>query len=338
MKAFALASPKDFAEAASLLAEKTFSLPVLKAGGMDVVDHLKENLLEPDVLVNIKRLRSAGAAKDGISMDAGTIRIEATATLSDIVESPILNQHARAVALSVASAATPAVRNVATAAGNLLQRPRCWYYRHEQFECLKKGGTTCYSIEGENAYHAIFGPGPCHIVHPSNLAVALMIAGATIHLTGGKRPSLPIADLFHMPEQGVGSEHNLDPREVVTHITLPALPASGFWTIRHKQSFDWPLAMAAVGLTLDGAKIKSAVVCAGAVAPIPWMLPKVADALAGLNLADEPAITKALALAVEGAKPMRDNAYKLKLLPVAIKRALMTAAGKTFDEQTGAWA
>jgi len=220
------------------------------------------------------------------------------------------------------------VRNVATAAGNLLQRPRCWYYRHDQFDFLKKGGPTCYAAIGENKYHAIFGDGPCHIVHPSNLAPALTVCNGMVHLIGGERKEIPLADLFHMPDKGVKTESNLQLGEIITHITCDPAPVSGFYAIKEKQSFDWPLAAASVVLELDGAKIKAARVCAGAVAPIPWQLPAVNDALKGVSFDDDAALRKACALSTIGAKPMTDNAYKLKLLPVAIRRAILIAAGK----------
>jgi xanthine dehydrogenase YagS FAD-binding subunit len=292
---------------------------------MDVLDHLKEGLCEPDALINIKRLRDGSSP---VSAAGGEVRIEATTTLAEIAASPVIQQQVPGMGQAALSAATPQVRNVATAAGNLLQRPRCWYYRDESIQCLKKGGDRCYAVEGENKFHAIFGDGPCHIVQPSNLAPALMVCDGVVHLTGGDRESLPIAKLFHMPDKGVRDEHNLEKGEVITHITCKAAPHSGFYSIKEKQSFDWPLVMACVALELDGDTIKSARVCAGAVAPVPWMLPKVGEALAGVKVTDDAALRKAAAVSTDGAKPMTGNAYKVKLLPVAVRRAVLAAAGK----------
>jgi xanthine dehydrogenase YagS FAD-binding subunit len=332
MTAFAIAQPATFMDASTLLADKRFSLPVIKAGGMDVVDHLKEGLIAPDVLINIKRLRREGNVQavsmiDGIDRDP-SIEIEATATLSEMVASSILRKNAPVVAQSLEDAATPQVRNVGTAAGNLLQRPRCWYYRNEQFDCLKKGGHLCYAVNGENRYHAIFGGGPCHIVHPSNLAPALVVCDAKVQVLGGKRDTIKIADLFHMPDRGIASESNLEAGEVVTHITLSARPTSGFYAIKEKQSFDWPVVMVAVALEMDGTAIKAAQVCAGAVAPTPWPLPKVAEALRGVDVNDDAALRKACQSAADGARAMSDNAYKITLLPVAVRRAVLRAAGR----------
>ncbi len=333
MNPFAIAKPRDYAQAAELLRDKRFKLPILKAGGMDVVDHLKEGLIEPDLLIDVKRVKAQGAAKavstEG-GREGGRLRIEAEATLADLVDSPVLKEQAPVISAALEGAATPQVRNVATAAGNLLQRPRCWYYRNDQFNCLKKGGPTCYAVEGENKFHAIFGDGPCHIVHPSNLAPALYVCDGTVHLTGGEagREKLALAELYHTPDKGVRDEHNLKPGEVITHITLAPALKSGFYAVKEKQSFDWPLVLAAVALELDGNVIRKARVCAGAVAPVPWPLPAVEQALASLNLDDAAKIRQACTKSIDGAKPMTQNSYKLKLLPVAIHRAILRAAGR----------
>jgi xanthine dehydrogenase YagS FAD-binding subunit len=335
VNSFAIAQARSYQEASQLLLDKgggKFTLPIIKAGGMDVLDHLKEGLIEPDLLVNIKRIRQdprSGSIFLSGGVDRDTeLTIDATTTLTEIVESGLLRRHAPVVSQSLESAASPQVRNVGTAAGNLLQRPRCWYYRNDQFDCLKKGGATCYAVHGENQYHAIFGDGPCHIVHPSNLAPALLVCDAVVHVVGGKRESLPCADLFHMPDRGVRTEHNLEPGEVLTHITLKPRPKSGFYSIKEKQSFDWPVAMCAAALEMTGDIIQSARICAGAVAPTPWPLPHVEQALRGVNVTDEAAIRKACDGASNGAKPMSQNAYKLKLLPVAVRRAVLRAAGR----------
>ena len=289
---------------------------------MDIVDHMKEGLQAPDLLIDVRRLGSRTA----ISISGDTILFDASVTLARLAESSFIQKNAPALAQAAASAATPQVRNVATAAGNLLQRPRCWYYRQAQFDCLKKGGDRCYAVQGENKYHAIFGGGPCHIVHPSNIAPALMLGDATLHLTGGDREMLAVRDLFHLPESGVKSEHTLQPDEVITQISMKTISRSGFYAVKEKQSFDWPLVFAVASLDVEDAKIRNARVVVGAVAPVPWELPDVAAALDGVHVLHEDIIDEACALATRGAEPMSDNAYKLKLLPVAIRRAVQQAA------------
>jgi xanthine dehydrogenase YagS FAD-binding subunit len=323
MNRFAIARPRTAEEASALLADGRFALPVLKAGGMDLLDRMKEGLVEPDLLVDVRSIGSGDAIADA----GGAVRIAATATLAEIAAARLVRERAPALAQAAADAATPQVRNAATIAGNLLQRPRCWYFRNAQFDCLKKGGHTCFAVEGDNRYHAIFGGGPCHIVHPSNLAPALVACGALVHVTGGDRASIPIEALFHAPDRGITSEHELAPAEVVTHVTVEPAPRSGFHAVKAKQSFDWPLVLAAVAVTVEGGAIAAARVCAGAVAPVPWRLPRVEAALRGVRPDDDAALRAACSRATESARPMTGNACKLDLLPVAIARAVRLAAG-----------
>jgi xanthine dehydrogenase YagS FAD-binding subunit len=330
MNPFAVAQPRNLEQARQLLGDRRFSLPVLKAGGMDVLDHLKEGLTEPDLLINIRSLRHSPTARpvsvqrDGSSR---TLRIEATTTLAQIATSKLLNEQAPVIAQAAGDAATPQVRNVATAAGNLLQRPRCWYYRNDQFHCLKKGGHHCFAVEGENKFHAIFSEGPCYIVHPSNLAPAMYVLDGAVHVIGAGRDSIPIAGLYRTPDRGVRDEHDLRPAEVVTHLAIGAAPHSAFYAVKEKRSFDWPLVMAAAALELNGDTISAARVCAGAVAPVPWALPRVERALAGVSLDDEQRLRKACSAAGARARPMSQNGYKVSLLPIAVYRAVRKAAG-----------
>jgi xanthine dehydrogenase YagS FAD-binding subunit len=332
MNSVAIAQPKTFEQAQRALEDNRFSLPVLKAGGMDVLDHLKEGLSEPDLLVNIKTVRRDAAARpiDTHRGDKGSngIRIEATTTLAEIAASSLVNREAPVIAQAAGDAATPQVRNAATAAGNLLQRPRCWYYRAAQFNCLKKGGGRCYAVDGENKFHAIFSEGPCYIVHPSNLAPALYVLNGAVHVIGGERDTIPVTRLYHTPDRGLLDEHDLQPNEVITHLTLDAAPHSAFYAIKEKQSFDWPLVVAAVALEMRGEVIAGARVCAGAVAPVPWTLPRVERALTGVSIDDTLELRAACAAAGERAQPMTQNGYKVDLLPVAVYRAVRKAGGR----------
>ncbi len=330
MNRFAILRADSFDRASQMLREERFSLPVVKAGGMDIVDHLKEGLIEPDALVDVLGAEGGTRAPIQELRDAsgGRLRFSALTTLAEIASSELVRGRFPALAQSADSAATPQVRNVATSAGNLLQRPRCWYYRSHDFHCLKKGGDRCYAIRGLNRYHAIFGEGPCHIVHPSNLAVPLMVARGVVHVTGAGRETIPIEDLFHMPDVGVRSEHTLRAGEVITAISCSSVPASAFCAVKEKQSFDWPLVMCACALELDGDRIAQARVCAGAVAPVPWRLPQVERALEGVAVDDRGGIERACESAGEGARPMRENAYKVHLLRVCTARAVRKALGQ----------
>ncbi|MFG0253452.1 MAG: FAD binding domain-containing protein, partial [Phycisphaerales bacterium JB038] len=194
--------------------------------------------------------------------------------------------------------------------------------------CYKKGGEQCFAKDGENKFHAVFDIGPCVIVHPSNLAPALMVCDAVLHVVGGERQTIPLAEFFHTPFEGIGSENVLAPGEIITHITFEPRPQSAFQAVKEKQSFDWPLVMAAVALEMSGDKIDEAHVCVGAVSPVPRPLPDVARALTRVTLDDRAALRRACARSTRKASPLSQNEYKLALLPVVVRRAVLRAAGR----------
>lgn len=292
---------------------------VLKAGGIDLLDLLKENLAAPEHVLSIHALPGMASIRE----EGGGLRIGALATLADIGR----HEHVRArypvLADAAGHAATPQVRERATLGGNLCQRPRCWYFRAQEFHCLKKGGAMCYAVDGENKFHAIFGDGPCHIVHPSNTAPALVALDAECVARGPKGERVIKArDFFVMTDQNLKSEHVLAPDEILTEVRLPAPPEqSATLELREKQSFDWPMVMASVAKTAAGWQV-----CLGAVAPRPWL------SLPAMQVLGTQAITPELAArageaAATGAQPMSENGYKVQLVKVAVKRALLRAAG-----------
>jgi xanthine dehydrogenase YagS FAD-binding subunit len=293
---------------------------MLKAGGVDLLDLMKERVETPDVVLSIggiKDLRYIRAEADGL-------HIGCLATLADIGRSDVIRSKYQVLHAAAADAATPQIRERATIGGNICQRPQCWYFRKKEFNCLKKGGPTCFAIEGENKYHAIFGGGPSYIVHPSNVAPALVALGAdlVVRSAGGEPKRIPAADFFVLPEKSVMKENVLAPGEVITEIVLPKAPAaSATIELREKQSFDWPLVMACVA-RVDGRWR----VCLGAVAPIPWLSQPAMDVLGSSDVTAELA-AKAGEAAAAGADPMTENEYKVQLVKVAVKRALLAAAG-----------
>jgi xanthine dehydrogenase YagS FAD-binding subunit len=323
MNRFEFARATTVAEARSLLAEKAGS--VLKAGGIDMLDHLKEHLVEPPRVVDIKTIPGM---KD-IKVEAdGSLTIGPFATLSQVANhAGVLKSH-RALAEACGEAASPQIRNVATIGGNVLQRPRCWYYRLESYKCLKKGGAVCYAIGGENRYHVIFGGGPSYAPHPSNAAVPLVAFGAAFTLEGAKgKRSIPAAEFFTLPTVDAQRENSIAADEVLTEIKVPSGNGlvSSFQAFRERAAFDWPLADVAAVLRLDGKTVKEARIVLGAVAPIPWRSKRAEDALVGKTL-DEAAARAAASGAIVGAAPLSDNGYKVSLVQTLVRRTLLSLA------------
>jgi len=292
---------------------------MVKAGGIDVMDRLKEGLESPKTLVNLRTIPGL----DQIREDAAGLHIGPMVTLDQLDKHATVRANYTALADAAGSAATPHIRNVATIGGNILQRPRCWYFRSEQFHCLRKGGDVCYAQAGENEYHAIFNNQLCAIVHPSAVAIALVALGATLGLTGkrGKR-QVQIEEFFVRPEEDVHRENKIAPDELLTDITIPK-PASGsrsaYMKLGEKESFDWPIAEVAVVLGP-----KPAVVL-GAAAPIPWRAAAAERVLADGAVSEETARAAAKA-AVQGATPLSNNAYKVPVFETVVRRTILAAA------------
>ena len=325
MKAFAYVNPANEKDAvAALKADGMVALPL--AGGQDLLSRMKDYITTPDRLVNIKGLDAAITQTPN-----GGLRLGSAVKIVDLAEHAEAARLYPALAHAAGEVGTPQIRHQGTLGGNINQRPRCWYFRNEEFVCFKKGGSRCFATTGENQYHAIFGnDGPSHIVHPSSLAVPLVAYGATFRVVGpGGERDVPSADYFTMPNmRNVRKENVLADEEILTHVTLPApgTVKTGHYEVRYKQSHDWPLAMTTVVLTMNGNTIRSARVVLGAVAPVPWRSRPAEAALAGkpLNAATAAAAAEA---AVSEAKPMSGNAYKVQIARTAVKRALLNAAG-----------
>jgi xanthine dehydrogenase YagS FAD-binding subunit len=325
VKAFAYVNAANEKEAiAALGTERGKFLPL--AGGMDLLAMMKDYIAQPDRIVNVKNLdRTIRKGQDG------GLRIGSAVTLTELVAHADAARMYPALVQAAGEVGTPQIRNAGTVGGNLNQRPRCWYFRNEEFHCLKKGGPRCFAVEGENQYHAIFGDGPCHIVHPSSLAVPAIALNARFRIVGpaGER-EVPAAEYYQMPDRNLFGETVLAPNELLTHVILPAPGAArnATYEVRFKQSHDWPLAMASVVLSMSGKTVQGARVVMGAVAPVPWRSAPAEAALTGKAISEEAAMAAADA-AVAGAKPMTQNAYKVQIARTAVKRAIMRAAGMT---------
>ena len=264
-------------------------------------------------------------------MPDGGLKIGAAVKIADLAAHAQAGKLYPALTEAAAAVGSPQIRNAGTLGGNINQRPRCWYFRQEEFVCYKKGGNTCFSVAGENQYHAIFGnAGPSKIVHPSSLAVPCVAYGAKFRVVGpnGER-EIAAADYFTLPTmQNVKNENVLADDELLTHVILPA-PGnvkSGHYEVRFKESRDWPMAFATVVLTMNGSSVGAARIVLGAVAPVPWRSEDAEKAIVGKPVTEATAAAAAQA-AVASAKPMTGNAYKVQITQTALKRALMQAAG-----------
>jgi xanthine dehydrogenase YagS FAD-binding subunit len=323
VKAFAYVNPTNEKDAVAALSPQfEQALPI--GGGQDLLSRMKDYVTQPDRLVNVK-----GALESTVTPLNGGLRIGAALRMADLAEHTEVARMYPAISAAAIEVGTPQIRNQGTVGGNLNQRPRCWYFRNEEFVCLKKGGTTCFSITGENQFHAILGGGPSFIVHPSSLAVPSLAYGATFRLLGPKGERLvPASEYFTLPTKNVRTENVLAPDEILTHVILPppGNVKSGHYEVRYKASHDWPIAFATVLVTLSGSTVQSARVVMGAVAPIPWRSRAAEEALVGKTITEATAAAAGEA-AVRGAHPLGQNGYKVEVAKVAVKRAILRAAG-----------
>lgn len=339
MNRFAFAGAKTIAEAATAASSTVATamttppermgyadLSVVKAGGIDLLDLLKEGLLAPSKLVNLRDVPGL----DAVAEEADGLHVGPMVTLASLAAHPLLRERYPALADAIAGSASPQIRNVATLGGNLLQRPRCWYFRSHAFHCLRKGGGHCFAIHGENQYHAIFNNMPCAIVHPSTTATALVALGATVELknAAGVTRRLMLEDFFVPVERDLQRENDLAPQEILTAIRLPNLPPGA--RMAHikqgeKDSFDWPLADVAVLLDLDsGDNCTRASVVLGAAAPVPHRARAAEAVLTGRRI-DEGVAVQAARAALQGATPLSKNGYKLPMFETLVHRAVLKA-------------
>jgi len=312
---------------AEAMTKPTDRYTLVKAGGIDLLDLMKEGLVAPRTLISLRDIPEL----EGITEEArGGVRVGSMTTLASLARHALVQLRYPALADAAAGAASPQIRNVATVGGNLLQRPRCWYFRSASHHCLRKGGDHCFAISGENRYHAVFDNRPCAIVHPSTLATVLVALGATLELqdAGGRSRRVGLEAFLVPPNGDVTRENALKPREILSAIHLPPLAAGV--RMKHlkcseKDAFDWSLADVAVVLDLAGdGKCRSAAVILGAAAPVPYRAHAAQQALAGRRI-EEASAREAARLATSNATPLAGNAYKLPLFETLVRRAVLAA-------------
>jgi xanthine dehydrogenase YagS FAD-binding subunit len=293
------------------------------AGGTDLVGLMKRRLTKPERLVNLKTVPGLR----GIERREGGWQIGALTTLGELEELAARPGEKELTILSEAAAASasPQLRHMATIGGNLLQRPRCWYFRDPLSRCWLKGGDGCLAAGGKNAYHAILGPGRCRMVHASDPAVALLALDARVEVAGREgRQEIDLVDFFAEPRPGARSETVLKVDELVTNIWVPMPPSQAhgaFVKVAERRAWDFALVSAAAQLLLDGERVEQACVVLGGVASRPWRAREVDGRLVGRRLTSG-TIRDAASASTAGAKPLADNGYKVRLMESAVRQAL----------------
>jgi xanthine dehydrogenase YagS FAD-binding subunit len=285
MQTFKYVQPKSLSDAAGF-SEKEGNTAALFAGGTDVLGLIKNDIISPSKVINLKSI--PGLNNIDYTNGAG-LKIGALATISEIAEHPVIMKKFTVLSDTAKEVASPQLRNVGTIGGNICQRPRCWYFR-EEFDCIRKDGDICYAIGGENKYHCVVGGGPCYIVHPSDIAVALVALNAGFTITNGKKFRKVSANKFFvLPGQNSLQENILKPGEILTEIFIPELPSdanSRYIKFTERNVWDFAIVSVAATVNKSGNKINSAKIVFGGVAPIPWIDENLNSMLNGMELSE----------------------------------------------------
>lgn len=320
MKQFRIESAESIDAAINTLSANGRNSRIL-AGGTDLLGEIKEGTLEPDVLVALQSISDLS----GIKLTDSETTIGALTTLSDLASNKEIASRYVGLPQAANSIATLQIRNLGTVGGNLCQRPRCWFYRSPKFDCSKKGGNTCFAVDANNKFHAIFQSQGCHIVHPSDLAVSLMSLNARVTISGtsGER-KVPLDEFFAGPEVDITKENILKNGEILTSITIPA-PAHGSFSTylkgKERPAMDFALASVAMSATITDGRVVDSKTVLGGVATVPKRASEVDSTLLGMRV-DQIDPDELGRLAVRDAVPLSDNRYKVRLTASLVARAL----------------
>jgi xanthine dehydrogenase YagS FAD-binding subunit len=297
------------------------------AGGTNMLDLMKLNIETPKQVVDINRL-SLNKIEE---LQNGNIRIGALVKNSDLAYNPIIKKNYPVLSEALLSGASPQLRNMASAGGNLMQRTRCPYFYSTDFACNKRSpGSGCAAISGYNRMNAVLGTSDkCIATHPSDMCVAMVALGAVIHVQGTKGTrTIPFSEFHLLPGQTPHIEHDLKPGELITHVEIPHLAyaaRSHYLKVRDRASYEFALASAAVILNIQNGRIQNAHVALGGVGTKPWRATLAEKVLLGAQVSESLYRTAAEA-ALSQAKPNKDNAYKIELAKRTLVRALTTVA------------
>jgi xanthine dehydrogenase YagS FAD-binding subunit len=331
MRGFELYDAASVKEAVDLLGKYSGRTVKVVGGGSDIVGGVMKDWVQgkgmplPEVLIDITTIKDIV----GIKSDGGGTTIGAATTLSDLIDNKDIASKMPVLTNAALSVASPLIRNFGTLGGNINQRPRCWFFRGEDFNCYKKGGDFCYAVTGDNRYHAIIGGELCYIVHPSDTSTALLAlnASAKIAGTGGER-TVAFDDYFTGPRVDVLRENVLKPGEFMTQVTIPN-PASGTkfgWTkLKDRQVYDFALISVAAVFTVSGGSWQDGRITLGGVSPVPYRAKVVEDFLKGKDI--KATAKQAAAQIRTVARPMSLNSYKVDLAQGLIERTILEALG-----------
>ncbi len=290
------------------------------AGGIDLLGEMKEYIASPATLVNIKSVPGLAAIEPGEK----SWTLGANVLLATIEDDPRLAQVFPALSQAAADVGSRQIRNLATLGGNLAQHSRCWYYRHRDILCLKKGGDTCYARRGENKYHSLFTGNTCISPVVSNLAVALgALEAAVVVRRAGEDLRMTIPELYAKAWENPTAHHSLQPGDLILRIEIPARRArSAYFQVSEKAAFDWALVSCAASALVEQGRLRQARIFLGAVANVPYQSESANRLLEGMPL-DGALADKVAAELLRDAKAHSGNAYKIPLARALVRRALM---------------
>ena len=330
MKSFEFYEPTTVREAVDTL-NRLGSAGKVLAGGSDLVSGVMKDWVQgdgmpiPDALVDVTTIPELR----GIRVDETGATIGATTTLTEIIESDALGEQFPLLTESVRSIASPLIRNFATLGGNINQRPRCWFFRGKDFDCLKKGGDFCFSVGGDNRYHAIIGSDQCYIVHPSDSASALLALNAQARIAGpdGER-TVSFDDYFVSPSEDILRENILRENELLVEVFIPT-PAAGtrqaWMKLKNRQVYDFALVSVAAAFAVENDIWTDGRIVLGGVAPVPYRAAVIEDQFQGRNIRDS--ARQAAALIRTVARPMSMNAFKVDITRNMVERTILRALG-----------
>lgn len=320
MNAFEYATALSTDSASHLVGDKGAYI----AGGNDLLGLLKDYLIDPNILVNIKSL--PGINK--IESDTKSWTIGSLVTIAEIENNPDIQQALPGLHDAASEIASPQIRNVATVGGNLAQHSRCWYYRHRDTVCLKKGGDLCYAREGDNRYHCLFTGNSCISPVVSSLATTFAALGATaIVLRNGKETPMTMDALYHRAWENPLAHNSLEPGDLILRVEIPTTRSrSAYLQVSDKHTFDWALVSCAAAANVTNGKLDKPRIALGSISPVPHQVEAVNNFLDGKTL-DDATVSQAADMILKDAKPLQHNAYKVPMAHALVRRTLLKLKG-----------